>query len=222
MNYQVILNDQVNIIISNVEYIDTKNEFVSFHDEKGNYVAGFKLEGITGFFTMNEPEIDMSPIDIEFPAASHLKLDPEIKLDLKAMAEGIKKKLGYVNPRSFELMQKGCREEPPENWEEEARKDFNVMMEEIYRKAGKSYKFSLISYADIRQESSEVMEEGIKRGIHPHGNTMHLYTRKLIKDKLQRMKGLKKTEKYHYIRERLEEALAKNMEECLYYNGTPL
>lgn len=216
MNYQVILNDQVNIIISNVEYIEIKNEFVSFHDEKGHYVAGFKLEGITGFFTMDQPALDTGEFNTH-PINIPITIDPDIKLDLKAMAEGIKKKLGYVNPRAFELMQKGQRKEPPEKWEKEALQDFNVQMEQIYRKAKNVYRSGTITLSDVREEMNEVLEEGMRRGgVHPIGSSYHYYVRKLIKDKLQRMKGLKKNDKYHYMYDRFEEVLAKNMEECLY------
>lgn len=221
MNYQVILNDQVNIIISNVDHIDIKNEFVSFHDKEGNYVAGFKLEGITGFFTMDQPALhwpDMEPL-----GSSDLNITAPI--DVKGSVEelkGISKKLFgrlKVTPEQWQEMRDsmGKVDKPPENWEEEAQKDFNVQMNEIYRKAKNVHRSGTIALSDIREETNEVFGEGLRRGgVHPIGSSYHYYVRKLIKDKLMRMKGFRKNDKYHYMYDRFEEALAKNMEECLY------
>lgn len=58
MIYQVMLSENQSVLIHDVDIVQYDEDTVLFREEKGNFIAAFKMYNIVGFFRMDVPTPD--------------------------------------------------------------------------------------------------------------------------------------------------------------------
>lgn len=139
MIYQVMLSENQSVLIHDVDIVQYDEDTVLFREEKGNFIAAFKMYNIMGFFRMDLPAVEgigiAEPPQWDFEQLAKYSADYQEKERIKIREAEEKKSKGWTDTYAA------------------------VMKEAEY-----IYNHREVHYKEIHDVSNEVMEEAIKRG----------------------------------------------------------